>query len=137
MFLLDTVVLSEPTKPAREARVMDWLLGQRDEDLFVSVLSLGEIDRGILRMAAGHRRENLALWAAGLPSRFEGRILEVRLPIARAWAQLTAAHNAGGRQALRVDPLLAATAYVQGLTLVTRNVSDFDGLGVPLHNPWD
>lgn len=137
MFLLDTVVLSEPTKDRSEPRVIEWLLGQRDEDLFVSVLAIGEIDRGIIRMPASRRREGLELWAAELPSRFEGRLLQVTLPITRAWAQLTAGQTAGDRQALRIDALLAATAQVHGLTLVTRNVSDFDGLGVPLHNPWD
>jgi toxin FitB len=136
MFLLDTVVLSEPTKTRAAPEVLGWLAAQREPDLFVSVLSLGETQRGILRRPLDVKRTELQAWAEALPRLYAGRILQVTLPIAHAWAQLTAAHHAGDRQALRVDALLAATAYVHGLTLVTRNVSDFDGLGVPLFNPW-
>lgn len=137
MYLLDTVTISEPTKRLADARVLRWLAERRDQDLFISVLTLGEIQRGVHRLPQGARKDQLASWAAGLPPLFGNRVLPVDLAVAHEWAMLTSGATAGDRQALTIDTLLAATAQARGLVMVTRNVADFGRLGIPVVNPWD
>jgi toxin FitB len=134
MYLIDTVVLSELRKPQRDARLESWVERQRTIDLFVSVITIGEIERGIAR-----QRERdpdfaaaLAAWLDRVLVLYGERILPFDLQVARRWGQLSAAIGHDG-----ADLMISATALEHGLTVVTRNVSDFEPTGVPILNPFN
>ncbi|HEX3129466.1 MAG TPA: type II toxin-antitoxin system VapC family toxin [Thermoanaerobaculia bacterium] len=137
-FLLDTNVISEWVKPEPHPLVVAWLKEIPEDRVFLSVASLAEIRRGIELMSAGKRRDRLAAWLSrDLPARFEGRILDVDSRIAEAWGVVMARGHKAGSSAGAWDACFAATAEVHRLTLVTRNIKDFQKLGVPLLNPWE
>jgi toxin FitB len=137
-FLLDTNVLSEVRRPQPDHRVMAWLDTADEDRLFISVLSLAEIQRGVALLAPSRRRDVLAAWLReDIPTRFSGRLLDVTPPIALAWGDLMAQARAVGMALDPMDGFFAATALTHGFTLVTRNLKDFAGLGVTLLNPWD
>jgi predicted nucleic acid-binding protein len=133
-YLLDTNVLSETRKRQPEAGVATWIAATPPDRLHVSVLTLGEIEQGIARVRGrGDRNQAYALerWLRDVQAGFEDRILPVILPVAAAW---------GRQQYTRplpvIDALLAATARVHDLTVVTRNVKDFELAGVQVLNPF-
>ncbi|MFB9980499.1 type II toxin-antitoxin system VapC family toxin [Mesorhizobium kowhaii] len=135
--LLDTNVLSEVTRPAPDARVLDWLDGLDEDRSFISVVSIAEIRRGVALMDEGRKREALADWLArDLPQRFEQRVLPVNEPVALAWGDLMGLAKRRGRGLSSMDGLIAATAIAQELTLATRNTKDFEGFGIELFDPW-
>ncbi len=137
-YLLDTNVLSEPARPHPNERVVTWLRAQTAVDLAVSVLTLGEIQKGISRLPAGERRERLEDWLIlEVPRRFEGRLLGIDQDVAREWGRLSAVGLDQGRPLPVVDGLLLATAAVHELTFVTRDERDCAGRGVTLLNPWE
>lgn len=131
-FLLDTNVVSE-IRRSRDQHVRAWIEDVQDADLYLSVLTLGEIRKGIelLRGRDPAQAEVFANWLAELHARFADRILAIDARVAEEWGRLNAAASRN-----TVDSLIAATARVHGLAVVTRNTSDFDGCGVPLLNPW-
>lgn len=136
-YLLDTHVLSELVKPARDASVVAWTAGQSPLDLLISVLTLGELESGIARMPRGARRLQLTHWAStDVPRQFIGRLLPVDEAVGLAWGRLTAAGGSAGRPLPMIDGLLLATAEVHRLTLVTRNVSDCADRGIGVFDPW-
>lgn len=137
-FLLDTNVVSEWTKSRPNAGVVRWL-DQADEDrIFLSAGTLAELHYGIRRLADGARRKGLENWLRGqLLPRFAERILPIDDAVADAWGKLVAARERIGRPLDVIDAFIAATAEVHALTLVTRNVSDFEGTIKSLLNPWD
>lgn len=136
-YLLDTNVLSEPARPRPERRVVEWIQAQSQLDLAISVLTLGEIEKGIALLPSGNRRKALAAWlATDLPRQFAGRVLQVDANVAMAWGGLSAEGRRLGRELPVIDGLLLATAARHGLTLVTRNESDCRERGVPVLNPW-
>ena len=136
-FLLDTNVISELVKPKPDDRLLRWIEETDESILFLSVLTLGEIRNGVQRLRSGLRRGRLESWLqTDLPSRFYGRILPVDAGIADRWGMLSAIAAAKGKPLPVIDGLLAATALHHHLTLVTRNVSDVAGTGVPTLNPW-
>lgn len=132
MWLFDTVALSESFKRQPNPGFVAWIGDENGERVHTSVLCLGEIRRGVERLPAGDRRAAMTRWLEiDLPERLAGRILPVDDRAAQTWGRLSA------RRTLPVaDSLIAATALVHGLTVVTRNTRDFDGLGVPVLNPW-
>lgn len=135
--LLDTNVLSEVTRPAPDARVLDWLEGLDEDRSFISVVSIAEIRRGVALMDEGRKREALAEWLArDLPQRFEQRVLPVDEPVALAWGDLMGLAKRRGRGLSSMDGLIAATAIARELTLATRNTKDFEGFGLELFDPW-
>jgi predicted nucleic acid-binding protein len=135
--LLDTNVLSEVTRPAPDARVLDWLDGLDEDRSFISVVSIAEIRRGVALMDEGRKREALAEWLArDLPQRFEQRVLPVDEPVALAWGDLMGLAKRRGRGLSSMDGLIAATAIAQDLTLATRNTKDFEGFGIDVFDPW-
>jgi toxin FitB len=137
-WLLDTCVICEPTRKAPSSRVSAWLDGQPEESLYLSVLTLGEIRKGIAVLPAGPKRRNLERWLAHvLIERFDGRILPVDAGVADVWGRMQGAAETKGRPLPTLDSLLAATALANGLTLVTRNTADFAGTGAEVLNPWD
>lgn len=132
MFLFDTVALSEAAKPLANAGFLDWLDGVQTSHIHTSVLCLGEIRRGVEMLPPGAKRQRLAHWLeTDLPAMLAGRVLPVDERVSHIWGRL----GARGCQS-PIDALIGANAAAAGLTVVTRNVRDFDGLGVPVLNPW-
>jgi hypothetical protein len=133
-YLVDTNVLSETRKRRPAAGVTDWIAATPPGRLHLSVLTLGEIEQGIARVRGrGDWRQasDLERWLRDVETGFEDRVLPVTLPIAAAWgSQLYV------RPLPVIDALIAATARVHGMTIVTRNVKDFELAGVPVLNPF-
>jgi hypothetical protein len=133
-YLVDANVLCEATLPRAEARVLDWL-DRHDVELHVSVITLGEILKGIRLLSEGRKQRRLLTWFAELEASFDGRVLLLDQPVMREWAALYARHQRAGRLLSSFDSLLAATASLHGMILVTRNEADFPP-EIPLLNPW-
>jgi predicted nucleic acid-binding protein len=108
-----------------------------EEETFISVISLGEIRRGIALLDAGRRRDALFTWLAeDLPQRFGSRVILVDQTVALTWGDLMAAAKRSGRGLSSMDGLIAATAAAHDLTLATRNIKDFEDLSIKLVDPW-
>jgi predicted nucleic acid-binding protein len=136
-FLLDTNVISELTKSKPEPKVTTWIDATDEELLFLSVLTLGEIRRGVVLLPRSARRTRLEAWLSGdLPLRFAERILSIDEEVADRWGHLAGLTSAKGIRMDVIDGLLAATAMRHNLTLVTRNTKDVAATGVSLFNPW-
>ncbi len=137
-YLIDTNVLSELRRKQPHANVVAWLQQRPRQSLYLSVLTLGEIRKGIERMADpqdASRRTILLDWLEQeLPTYFLGRLLPVDAQVADRWGRL---QSDAGRPLPAIDGLLAATALQHNLTLVTRNVKDFAGFNLEIINPWD
>jgi predicted nucleic acid-binding protein len=136
-FLLDTNVISELVAPRPDPRVIAWFNDADEDELFISVISIAEIRRGIEMMASGRKRDRLDAWTTDdLPARFEGRTLLVDPEIAAYWAKVMARRQPIGRVIATMDAFIAATALRRNLALVTRNTADFENLELTLINPW-
>jgi predicted nucleic acid-binding protein len=137
-FLVDTNVLSEAVRTKPEPRVLDWI-GAADETLlYLSVLTLGEIRKGLALLPQGKRRTRIEAWLdVEVQSRFAGRILPITSAVADRWGLLTAEARKKVRPLATIDALLAATALEHNFTIVTRNIRDFRDTHVLLLNPWD
>src|SRR5689334_21898143 len=134
-YLLDTNVVSELRKPKPNANVLAWYEGQRRAEAYISTLVAGEIRQGIERVRSRDRSQADALdrWLAGLLTAYRGRVLPVTAEVADAWGCL----NALPSPLPPIDGLMAATAKVHRLTLVTRNVTDVERAGVTVVNPFE
>ncbi|MGE5207515.1 MAG: type II toxin-antitoxin system VapC family toxin [Chlamydiota bacterium] len=136
-FLLDTNVVSELVKPRPEPKVTAWIESTNESLLYLSVLTLGEIRKGVASVESASRRVALEAWLdSDLVLRFANRILPIDQGVADRWGRI------GSQLAMRgplpvIDGLLAATALHHNLTFVTRNVKDVADTGVPLFNPWE
>lgn len=136
-FLLDTNIISELVKPKPEANVTEWIENTNESLLYLSVLTLGEIRRGIATLPQSRRRATLEAWLdKDLRSRFEDRILAIDQEVADRWGLLTAAARNNGIVLPVIDGLLAATALEHNLTLVTRDTGQIPSMGVVVFNPW-
>lgn len=136
-FLLDTNIMSEWTKPKPEPAVDAWLAGVDEDRVYLSVVTLAELRHGVERLPHGRRRRRLDDWLRDdLPLRFEGRLLAIDDTIAHAWGVIVATRDAIGRPIGVMDAWIAATAQAHGLTLVTRNVADFEGSVTSIVDPW-
>jgi toxin FitB len=135
-WLIDTNIVSEWVKPRPDAGIVSWLDEVDEDRVFLSVVSLAEIRFGIERLAPGRRRNRLDRWLREeLPERFEGRIVLVDGQVADACGRLLARARQAGRGLGAMDALIAATCQACDLVLATRNLGDFDGLGVELFAP--
>lgn len=137
-FLLDTCAISEPARARPDAAVVAWL----DQDhtvqpCYISVITVAEVQQGISRLGDVVRTEKLNAWLNNvvLP-KFHGRTLDVDMETAKWWGDMRGQAMRQGRPLTMVDSLLAATARTHGLTVVTRNVRDFETMGVKVFNPW-
>jgi len=139
-YLIDTNVISEYNREQQpNPGVVRWMKTTPETSQYVSVLTLAEIEKGILRKGEGKRRQDLQRWfETDLRSRFAGRILAFDEMVASRWAHLIASLLDKGRPLPTLDSQIAATALAHDLVLITRNVKDFfEGTGVPTLNPWD
>jgi predicted nucleic acid-binding protein len=137
-YLVDTNIPSELTRETPDARVEAFLRNAGKESIFLSVMTVGEICKGIDMLPASRRRDALQNWLdADVRSWFAGRILPVSESIAERWGHLAARTKQRGVTLAVVDGVIAATALEHSLTLVTRDVKDFADLGVDLLSPWD
>ena len=137
-YLIDTNVLSEYNRPAGpDAGVKKWVEMTNRSTQYISVLTLAEIRKGIELLPASRRRVELERWLErDLRDWFSGHVLVVDQPVADRWASLVAQGARTGRVLPTIDSLIAATALTHNLSLVTRNVKDYEGSGVQLVNPW-
>jgi toxin FitB len=136
-YLLDTCIVSELTRPKPYQPLIDWLEGCNEECLNLSVLTLGEIQKGVARLKDSAKKSRLQQWLDGdLRQRFSQRILPITDEIALAWGTMQGRAEDRGRPIPSIDGLLGATAIVHNLTIVTRNESDLAATGAAVFNPW-
>jgi toxin FitB len=136
-YLLDTNVVSEPTRPRPNSGLLAWLGSVNEESTFISTVTITELRYGIERLPAGMRRSRLDGWLKNdLRLRFEGRILPVDIEVADASGRINARADLIGRPMETRDVFIAGTAEVHHLTLVTRNVADFQTALKSLLSPW-
>lgn len=135
-YLLDTCVISEFLKKRPDANVVKWLAGQMDESLYLSVLTLGEVRKGISRLKPSKRRDELDEWFDQIRSRFERRVLVIGPETADIWGRIKGEAEEKGVVLSVIDSLIAATALKNNLTVVTRNENDFAATGAKILNVW-
>ena len=136
-YLLDTCVISELVRKKADARVVKWLSDREEATLFLSVLTLGELEKGICKLPDGRLRRRLRDWVDhDLKRRFFGRILPVDADVADRWGRLSGEAEKKGQKVPVIDGLLAATALTRGLTLVTRDIKHVAAAATAIFNPW-
>ena len=135
-YLLDTNVISELVKPMPNETVLNWIDGINEEKLYLSVITLGEIRKGVAGIQDPKRQKKISQWLeVELPDYFEGRILNIDIKVADMWGQLQSKNKKHTLPA--IDGLIAATTKVYDLTLVTRNEKDFIHASIKIINPWE
>jgi len=134
--LLDTCVISEIARPQGNERVRDRVSAIRSQDLFLSVITIGEIAKGIALLDAGRKKRAYGQFLLGLQQDYGARLLPVDHETARLWGELTAGCSKRGITVSTGDGLIAATAIQHGLSVMTRNVDDFQKTGAMFVNPW-
>lgn len=135
--VLDTNVVSEPRRPRPDAEVLTWLADQVPESVFLTATVVGEVAVGVTRMPLGRRRSSMEAWLSGLlDGQFRDRVLPYDTAAALTFADLVAGARTRGREPNLADAQIAAVARLHDLAVATRNVADFEHLGVPVVNPW-
>ncbi|MEI8396198.1 MAG: type II toxin-antitoxin system VapC family toxin [Rhodospirillaceae bacterium] len=135
--LLDTNVISELINPTPAPDVVGWVSRQQVGDLYLSAVTIGELARGVARLPGSRKRDRLDHWVSNtLPRQFEGRILPFDHGAAVIWGTLMGEGDRNGRPRSAADAQIAATALRHGLGIATRNLADFEDMGVTLINPW-
>ena len=135
--LLDTCVLLELRHPKGHPSVRRAVDSLNEEELFVSVLSIGEIFKGISLLRESTRKSALQSWLQSLERDYADRLLSIDLETCRLWGEVTATAQKAGRVLAATDGLIAATALRHGLRVMTRNTADFEPTGVLVINPWE
>jgi hypothetical protein len=136
-YLLDTAVVSELVRKSPSGAVLKWIDGQDEASLYLSVLTIGELEKGVAGLPASVRRSRLQSWVRrDLAERFGGRLLPIDTRTAARWGAIAGESERRGRPLPVIDCLIAATALVHGLAVATRNVGDFERCGVTCVNPW-
>jgi len=137
-YLLDTCVISEFVAAQPTEKVVDWLAGLDPETVYLSAITLGEIQKGIEKLPASKRKEALRTWLKDdLLVRFHGRVLPLETGEMLTWGTLVGKLEAKGKPMPLIDSLIAATALHHDLVVVTRDQDDFAPSGARLFNPWD
>ena len=136
-YLLDTCVISELVKNSPDKNVINWLNSTPTEKLYLSVITIGEIRKGLTKLPDSKRKDLLINWLNSLLEDYQNRILTIDLAAAENWGILQAKAEKEGNPMPSIDSLIAAIAHTHNLVLVTRNVSDFKPSGVPIKNPWE
>ena len=136
-YLLDTCLISELVKKVPNSAVVSWLNEQDEQSLFLSGLTIGELQKGISKLADGERKDELQAWVEhDLALRFSGRIIDIHLETVLIWGRMQGESEQKGVILPVMDSLLAATAKAHGLVVVTRNVKDIERCQVRVCNPW-
>ena len=136
-YLLDTCLVSELIKKRPEPHVVEWVRQQPEDRLYLSVVTLGELQKGIAKLEDVQRANKLQAWLdEDLLERFAGRVLDVTPAVARIWGRIQGEAERAGRTLPVVDSLIASTAFDLGAPVVTRNVDDMAPSGVEIVNPW-
>lgn len=136
-FILDTCVISELITKKPKPQVVEFVDGLESDDVFLSVITIGEIIKGIEKLPDSPRKADLRRWLQDdLLARFQGKILPLDTDTIVEWGMLSARAEAIGKPMPAIDSLIAATTLAHKMTLVTRNVSDFDAAGIEIANPW-
>jgi predicted nucleic acid-binding protein len=135
-YLLDTCILSELFKERKDARVTRWVTRQNQDNLFWSVVTVGEIQKGIAKLSDGHKSRRLTEQFQAFLTDFEDRVLPLDEPTMLNWGRLCGESEQRGLPLPVMDSLIAATAQHQGMVVVTRNVSDLERCGAIVVNPW-
>jgi len=135
-YLIDTCVISELVKPEPNPRVTNWLQGAPSDALFLSVLTIGEVKKGLAKLPDSKKKENLTLWLNALLMEYNERILPIDLTVSENWGIIQGNAEKAGTPMSTIDGLIAATASTHNLILVTRNENDFTPCQISLINPW-
>ena len=135
-YLLDTCVVSEFTKSQANTGLRHWLDSQGQRALYLSVITVGEIQKGITKLEDAARQSAIQDWLEVLIERFEGRILPIDMEIVRVWGALLGEEQRNGINLPAIDSLIASTAAVHHMTVVSRNVQDFERCHASVLNPW-
>lgn len=136
-YLLDTSLISELVKPTPNKAVLKWVEGHPEQTMFLSVLTLGEIQKGVAKLARSKRKALLQEWVNNhLPRRFSGRVLDITGDVAILWGKLQGEAEMKGLKMPVIDSLIAATGKLHNLIVVTRNGTDIVQSGVEVFNPW-
>jgi toxin FitB len=136
-YLLDTNIISELIARQPDERVVAWVDAQDPASIYLSVITIGEIQKGIVKLPASKRKETLAAWLRDdLLARFSGRILTITSDVMLRWGELTGMLEQAGKPLPAIVSLIAAITLQGGYALVTRNEDDFKDTGVILINPW-
>ena len=136
MYLLDTCLLSELIRKEPNQGVLDWIKDKEESSLFLSVLTIGEIRKGILKLKPSTKKKELTLWFAELESRFKDRIIPIDIQISLKWGEIQANLEVNGKSMPTIDPLIASTALCKNLIVVTRNGKVMKQSLVEILNPW-
>jgi toxin FitB len=136
-YLLDTCVISELVSKRPESKVINWIDSILDTHLYLSVITIGEIRKGVEKLPDSKRKTLIRSWLEDqLLIRFHSRIVPIDTDLILTWGQLVGMLEATGKQMAAIDSLIAATALHNRFTLVTRNVEDFKNAGILILNPW-
>lgn len=135
-YLLDTCVISELVKPKPNEKVVEWISNTPNDRLFLSVVTIGEISKGLTKLPASKKKDNLTNWLNALLNDYQSRIYPINLLVAENWGIIQGNAEKRGTPIASVDSLIAAVAYTYSLTIVTRNESDFEASNVTVLNPW-
>jgi toxin FitB len=135
--LLDTCVISEFVARKPDLKIVEFLDALDSDDVYLSVITIGEIIKGIEKLPDSHRKTELRVWLQDdVLARFSGKILPLDTDVIVEWGMLTARAEIAGKPIPTVDSLIAATVIANKLSLVTRNVRDFEAAGIEIVNPW-
>jgi predicted nucleic acid-binding protein len=136
MYLLDTCLLSELIRKEPNQGVLDWIKDKEESSLFLSVLTIGELRKGIVKLKPSTKKKELTLWFAELESRFKDRIISIDIQISLKWGEIQANLEVRGNSMPTIDSLIASTALCKNLIVVTRNGKDMKQSHVEILNPW-
>ncbi|TVR16930.1 MAG: type II toxin-antitoxin system VapC family toxin [Balneolaceae bacterium] len=136
-YLIDTCCISELVKKKPNPNVVKWFADQDELSMFLSVITFGELRKGIEKLPDSKKKKELNRWVKeDLKHRFKNRILNINIEEVNKWGEILAAAEKSGKPLSVIDSLIAATAQVHDLSVVTRNTQDMEGAGVELINPW-
>lgn len=136
-YLIDTCCISELVKKKPNPNVVKWFTDQDELTMYLSVITFGELRKGIEKLPDSKKKKELNRWVKeDLNQRFKNRVLNITIEEVNKWGEILAASEKSGRPLPAIDSLVAATALVHDLSVVTRNTQDLEGSGVEVINPW-
>ena len=136
MYLLDTCLLSELIRKEPNQGVLDWIKDKEESSLFLSVLTIGELRKGIVKLKPSTKKKELTLWFAELERRFKDRIIPIDIQISLKWGEIQANLEVNGNPMPTIDSLIVSTTLCKNLIVVTRNGKDMKQSHVEILNPW-